>query len=137
MRPDATESVMELYRPYLHYKLFRALEDEGVPDDEMRFEQGLTFVNDLGFFTIIQEYEVPQVYHFLVWNMKREWPNGIRLYRKMRAVLIGMGHVQAIFASPDDKIKTVLGIVAGTKNIVPYAKRNGFEYYLLKFGRSL
>ncbi len=125
------------YKPHLEYQLFRALEDEGIRRDEMRFEEGATFIHDLGFFTIVQEYEIPQVYHFLVWFPKRSWQNSIRLYRVMRAVLIGTGHVQAIFASHNDKIKTALGIVAGTKNIAPYATKNGIDYYLLSFGRSL
>lgn len=125
------------YKPHLEYKLYRALEDEGIPPGEMRFKQGATFIHELGFFTIVQEHEIPQVYHFLVWFSRRSWQNSIRLYRVMRAVLIGMGHVQAIFASHNDKIQTALGIVAGTKNITPYATKNGNDYYLLKFGRSL
>lgn len=125
------------YKPHLEYKLFRALEDEGIPPGEMRFKQGATFIHDLGFFTIVQEHEIPQVYHFLVWFPKRSWQNSIRLYRVMRAALLQMGHVQAIFSAHNDKIRTVLGIVSGTKNITPYATKNGVDYYLLKFGRSL
>lgn len=128
---------MKMYQPHEYYRLFRALEAEGIPPAEMRFEDAPTYVNERGFFTIILEHDIPQVYHFLVWPEKRSWHNSVRLYREMRAVLIEMGYVQAVFASHNERIKTALGIVAGTKNIEPYATKNGIDYYLLRFGRSL
>jgi len=130
---------MKPYQPHLFYKLYRALQDEGLADHDMVFDKEMTFVSDLGFFTLRFTTEnVPQVVHFLVWPEKRVWHNSVRFYREMRRVLIDLGFVMAIMMEPKDKpqMGTFIKIVcAGTKNIKPYAERDGNLFYLVKFGR--
>lgn len=125
------------YAPHLYYKLYRAMEDEGYAASDMVFDRELTFVSDLGFFTVRMIGEIPQLVHFLVWPEKRTWHNSIRHYREMRTVLIDLGYTMAIMAQPKNRpdIKTCIELAAGRKNIEPYSESASDFFYLVRFGR--
>lgn len=131
---------MEPYKPHLYYKLYRALQDEGIAESDMVFDKEMTMVSDLGFFTLRFEQEIPEVVHFLVWPEKRVWHNSIRLYRIMKTTLLKLGFARAIMEQPKEKpeMGTFIKLLwARDKNLKPYAEANGNLYYLVRFGRSL
>jgi len=126
---------MEPYKPHLFYKLYRALQDEGIPDDEMVFENNPTFVSDLGFFTLRFDQEIPQVVHFLVWKNKRSYYNLINLYRNLKGILIQLGFVRFIAAVPD-KFWLKLSRLWG-KDVKMYAEKDNIQYYTVRIGRTI
>jgi hypothetical protein len=126
---------MQPYNGSMFYKLYRALQDEGMPDEEMSFESNPTFVSDIGFFTLRFDQEVPQVVHFLVWKDKRSYCNGIRLYREVKKALIQMGFVRFIALVPD-KFWLQLFRVWG-KNVKMYAEKDNKKFYIIRIGRDI
>lgn len=60
------------YRPHLWYKLYSAMRDEGIPVEEMFFEDDVTLVSDTGFFSFAGIRDgIPYLRHFLVFRNKR------------------------------------------------------------------
>jgi hypothetical protein len=126
---------MEPYKPHLFYKLYRALQDEGLKDEEMVFADNMTFVSELGFFTLRFDQEIPQVVHFLVWKENRSYYNGIRLYRELKRILIQLGIVQFI-ALADKPFWLKLFKVWG-KDVKFHSKKGNNKFYTVRIGRTL
>jgi hypothetical protein len=129
---------MEQYRGHLYYKLYRALQNEGIDESDMVFDKEMTFVSDLGFFTIRHEQEIPELVHFLVWPEKRVWHNSIRFYRMVKAALIDLGFSSFIASMQDgDKKWPVFFKLWGDKNKEPYATVGKKKYFLLSIRRHI
>ena len=126
---------MQPYNGSMFYKLYRALQDEGMPDEEMSFESNPTFVSDIGFFTLRFDQEVPQVVHFLTWKEKRTYSNGIRLYREAKKVLIALGFVK--FIALDEKAFWLKLFKLWGKNVKMYAEKDNKKFYIIRIGRNL
>jgi hypothetical protein len=126
---------MEPYKPHLFYKLYRALQDEGLKDEDMVFADNMTFVSDLGFFTLRFDQEIPQVVHFLVWDNVRSYYNGIRLYRELKRILIQLGIVQFI-ALVDKPFWLKLFKVWG-KDVKRHSEKGNNKFYTVRIGRTL
>jgi hypothetical protein len=125
---------MEPYKAHLFYKLYRALQDEGLKDDDMVFADNMTFVSELGFFTLRFDLEVPQVVHFLVWKEKRSYQNCIRLYRELKKILITLGFVKFIALVERDfwlKLFKVWG------DIKLFEDRGNKKFYIINIGRTI
>jgi hypothetical protein len=126
---------MQQYNGSMFYKLYRALQDEGIPDSGMVFETNPTFVSDLGFFTLRFDWEYPQVVHFLVWEDKRVYPNLVRLYIELKKILIRWGIIRFIALVPD-RFWLQLFRVCGEAEL--YADEGGRKFYIVRMnGRNL
>lgn len=130
---------MKPYSGHMYYKLYRALQDEGIPEKDMVFEDEITMVSDLGFFTIRIVENIAQVVHFLVWPEKRVWHNSIRLYRDIKNILIDLGFVSFIAASPvgHKSWPQLFCICGGKKSVKLYAEKDNIQYYVINFGRHI
>lgn len=130
---------MQPYGKHLYYKLFRALEDEGLSEKDMVFEENMTLVSDIGFFTLRFNENNPQLVHFLVWGDRRSWHNSVHLYREMKKTLLLMGFARFIAMLPRDKkyLLKCFELVEKTRAITPYAEKDGHAFYLLTFRRAL
>lgn len=131
---------MQKYRGHMYYRLYRALQDEGMDDKDMVFDKYLTIVSDAGFFTIrLSEKQYPELEHFLVWKEKRSWHNSFKLYREFKSVLVALGFIQFIVMLPKTKKipAAMFKFMAGNKNIKPYAEVDGNPFYILRFGRAM
>jgi hypothetical protein len=119
----------------MFYKLFRAMEDEGMKEEDMVFDKEMTFVSDLGFFTLRFDQEIPQVVHFLVWKDKRSYYNGIRLYSEVKRALIQLGFVCFIALVPDQFWLQLFRVWG--KNVKMYAEKDNKKFYIVHIGRKL
>lgn len=130
---------MEKYERHLFYKLYRALQDEGIADEEMVFEQEMTLVSDLGFCTLRFTQDIPQIVHFLVWKEKRTWHNSIRHYRDVKNVLISLGITSFIATMPkeDSRWPIFFKLWGGEKNMRLYAEKDNILNYVIHIGRHL
>ena len=125
---------MEPYKPHLFYKLYRALQDEGLKDEEMVFADNMTLVSDIGFFTLRFDLEIPQIVHFLTWKEKRTYQNGIRLYREAKKVLIALGFVK--FIALDEKAFWLkLFKLWGEAKL--FEDRGSKKFYIINIGRTI
>jgi hypothetical protein len=130
--------MMQPYGKHLYYKLYRALQDEGIADNEMAFEQEMTLVSDLGFVTLRFEQDIPQIVHFLVWPEKRTWHNSIHHYRDVKGLMIDLGFTSFIAAAPvGHKQFPRMFRLWGDKNLKPYAVKDGIQYYVIQIRRHL
>jgi hypothetical protein len=131
---------MQPYGRHLYYKLFRALENEGLEEKDMVFDENPTFVSDIGFFTLRFDQNIPQVVHFLVWDNRRTWHNSIHLYREMKNILIQLDVIHFIAMLPKGKTfwKKCFGLIEKTRAITPYAtNEDGNAFYLITLRRAL
>lgn len=129
--------MFEPYKPHLYYKLYRALQDEGIEESDMVFDKEMTFMSDLGFFTIRHDQEIPELVHFLVWPDKRVWHNSIRFYRMVKAAMIDLGFscFIASMQEGDKKWPVFFKLWGGDSKL--YAINGVKKYYLLTIRRHL
>ena len=125
------------YKPHLFYKLYRALQDEGIDEKDMAFDYLPTFVSDIGFFTFDLRQEYPQVRHLVVFGDKRTWANSLKLCFAMIRFLIAIGFVRFIAFIPKDKkfFLTTIRYISKERNLHPYATDGIGDYYLIRIAR--
>lgn len=129
---------MNPYRGYMFYKLYRALQEAGIPEDGMGFTQNMTWVSEEGFFTISFKQKVPQVIHFLVWEEKRSWHNSFKLYRDLKRFLIMNGFLRflAVLPKKESSFRKIFQFISGNK-LEPHAEKEGYCSYEVELGRDV
>ncbi|MCE5211863.1 MAG: hypothetical protein LLG40_09950 [Deltaproteobacteria bacterium] len=130
---------LQLYRPHLYYKIYRALQDEGWSDAEMYFDKDITYVLPEGFFTFRIEHGEVVLIHLLVWPEKRgRLKHIVALYRAFQFILLSLNEITFI-ATVDqsrDYFYSFLQWVEQGKQLIPYAKdAQGTSYYRVTLRR--
>ena len=130
---------MQTYQPHLYYKLYRALQDEGLTDDEMTFDNDYTFILPEGFFTFRVEHGEIVLIHLLVWpEMRGRFKHIVALYRAFQFILLSLNEITFI-ATVDqnrDYFYAFLQWVERGKQLIPYAKdAQGTSYYRVTLRR--
>lgn len=120
----------ELYRKHLYYKLYRALQDEGLSENQMSFERDICYVLPIGFFSFRFEHGKPFLVHFIVFKECRSLGNAMALYHVFRNVIVSLGFISFI-AFVDERLffDKLIRWVARDKDLKPYIVQDNIKFY--------
>ena len=110
------------------------LATEGIPRDEMVFEQCLTYImkdqgETIGFFSIRQEHGLPSLQHFCVNRAHRSAKNARLLVKAFEYIIREMGFRKAILHGCQYYVKKLIEYYFKCK---PYAFKGERAYYLVE-----
>lgn len=120
------------YQPYMWYQLYRAMADEGIPDEDMFFDEDVTLVSDAGFFSIacIKDGDTPYIRHFLVWSDTR-WLSKRLIDDCWEYLRLLGGYDKALLALYHDQPKSYRMIKKLFGDIEPKEKDCKFNLYVV------
>lgn len=128
------------YKPMYRPLLVRALEGEGLTDDQMTFADhpAAILIDDngyVGFFSFRIVDGMPYLNHFLVFKHRRSFTNAVALLKAFVRTVIMAGYVEFVAEAPPGKgyLKSFIKFWAGKDE--PYASHSGSDYYLMHVKR--
>jgi len=135
------------YRPRYEYLLERALEDEGIPPEQMSFKTDKTCImvsgsGPIGFFSFRldeDEETPPRMIHFLLFRSYQSKGYLMTLCRHVCAFVRSLGHSMFIVEVPPDRLlfAPIVRYWSGKENIKPCGTADdGTNFYLLPVVRG-
>lgn len=129
------------YEPMYRPMLVRALEGEGLTEDQMTFENhpAAILMDDNGYvgffsFRIISGFLC--LNHFLVFKRRRSFANAVALLKAFARVVITAGYVEFVAEIQPGKeyLKSFVKFWMGKDE--PYASQDGRDFYLMHVKRK-
>lgn len=121
------------YKEHERTKLSEWLSETDDPSDCSYLTSFNTFIleddEEIGFFTIKYEHELPSLRHFYIKKNRRSHKNARKLVRSYIKLIKDMGYDQSIIAVKTDKMKKFVQYFFKKK---PYAFKEGLYFYLVE-----